>query len=348
MASGYFSRNYREDIQFFRTLWAKIWMGLFLAFLLLVPIWFGSHILFTLNLAGIAIIGALGLNVLTGYTGQLSIAHGAFIGIGAYTAGILTLRLGVPFWLAIPAGGLLAMVNGLFIGLPSLRLKGLYLIMSTMAFQIIISKVFGNWKTLTNGHQGLAIPSPEIGGFTFKSDISFYYLILVLVVLATIFASNLVRSRIGRTFMAIRDRDIAVRVLGVNMTVYKLMAFAVSSFYAGIAGGLYGYYLRHINPEHFGLMVSIEYIAIIIIGGLGSICGTIYGALFITLVPELAIRPFLETLGPAIGLSADVYYQIKNLFFGLIIILFLILEPKGLYGLWNKLKDFFRTWPYTY
>jgi branched-chain amino acid transport system permease protein len=323
-------------------------MGIFISFLLVIPWITSSHILFALNLCGIGIIGALGLNILTGYTGQLSIAHGAFVGIGAYTAGILALRLGIPFWLAIPAGGILAAINGLLLGFPSLRLRGLYLIMSTMAFQIIMNHVFGNWKSMTNGHQGLTIPHLHVLGFEFKSDASFYYLILFVVILGTVFAANLMRSRIGRAFMAIRDRDLAVRVMGIDMTKYKLISFALSSFYAGISGGIYAFYLCQINPEHFTITVSIQYIAMIIIGGLGSITGTIYGVLFVTLVPDLIMRPILEALGGALGISGDIYYQVKNAFFGLIIVICLIVEPKGLHGLWERTKAFFKTWPYTY
>ncbi len=351
MGSGYFNTNYRDEIKIFQTRFVKFWLGLFALFLVLFPYLADSYLIYLINISMISIIAALGLNILTGYTGQISLGHAAFLAIGAYTSGILTTKLGISFWFALPAAGFFAAFFGFLVGIPALRLKGLYLIMATMAFSFIIQHVLIRWDSLTSGLSGLSVPYPRIGSFVIDDDRRYYYLILVVTVIAVAFARNLFRTKVGRAFIAIRDQDVAAKVMGINLTKYKVLSFVISSFYAGIAGSLYAHYITNITPEHFSLMLSIEYIAMIIVGGMGSILGSIYGAPFIILLPEglKILADFLSESFPLIDrVVANSFFEIKNGAYGLIIILFLIFEPKGLYGRWQTIKTYWTTWPYTY
>lgn len=349
MTSGDFKTDYRKDIAIFQTTWVKGWLVFFILALLIFPFVVGEYPVYIMNLCGIAIIGALGLNILTGFTGQISLGHAAFIAIGAYTSGILTTKLGMPFWFTIPIAGLVSAFAGLIVGIPSLRLKGLYLAITTMAFSIIVEYIIMRWKSLTGGAVGMEIPRPVLGGIAFESDRSFYFVILFFVVLGIIFSRNLIRTKAGRAFIAIRDRDIAAEVIGVDLSRYKIISFMISSFYAGVAGSLYGALIMNISSEQFALHVSIEYVAMIIIGGMGSILGSIYGAVFMTLVPEIlrfSVKLFgIADIYPSI---IDIIDEIKVGVFGILIILFLIYEPEGIYGRWRKIKAYWKTWPFTY
>ncbi len=237
------------------------------------------------TLIGFAIIGAVGLNLLTGFTGQISLGHAAFIGVGGYATAILITRVGIPFWFALPAAGLISAAVGLIIGIPSLRVKGLYLVIATLAAQFILEYVFMHWESMTRGIRGINVPPPSLGGFVFDTEKSFYFLTLFLVILGVGFARNLVRTKWGRAFVAIRDRDLAAEIMGINLFRYKLVAFGLSSFYAGIAGGLWANFMKVVTPEHFPFSLSIQYLAMIIVGGLGSVLGSIMGAIFMTLGP---------------------------------------------------------------
>lgn len=346
MGSGYFNTSYKQDIRIYRTLWANVWMGVFALFLCLCPFLAGEYILYLVSFTGIAIIGAIGMNILTGFTGQISLAQGAFIGIGAYASAFLT-SAGVPFVIALPSAGLIAAAGGIMLGFPSLRLKGLYLIMSTMAFEVIMEYVFIHWIDVTGGSEGVTVLPAKLGPIVFDNDRSFYFLVMAVTVLTVITAKNIVRSRTGRAFVAIRDRDIAAELIGVNLTKYKLIAFATSSFYAGIAGALYGCSVITINPEHFTMLISIEYVAMIIIGGMGSILGSIYGAMFMTLMPEF-LRFLTAPLAENSTVFLERFAEIKFFMIGLAIVLFLVFESGGLNSIWNKTKLFFKRWPYTY
>ena len=344
MPCGNFKVNYEEDMAIFQTIWIKFWMILLFLFMLVFP-WISSpYILYIINLAGIAIIGATGLNLLSGYTGQISLGHAAFLGIGAYLSAILNSKFGIPFPISMICGGVLAAVIGLVIAIPSLRLRGLYLAIATMAFSFIIYHIIFNWNSMTGGPIGMNTLRASILGYSFNTDRNNYYLIYAMAILAILCAKNMTRSKIGRAWMAIRDRDISAEVIGISLTRYKVLAFFVSSFYAGIAGALSGHYLTYIAPPSFGLMVSIQYIAMIIVGGMGTILGSIFGAVFIVLVPEfirLGVTKFLPQYSRSFG---DIQLGI----YGLIIVLFLLLQPEGLYRGWNDIKKYFKSWPYTY
>lgn len=318
-----------------------------IALLLIYPLLSPTYYVSLATLAGIAAIGAIGLNILTGFTGQISIGVGAFLGVGAYTSAYLTTSLGVPFWIALPVSGLVTAGIGALFGIPSLRLKGLYLAMATLAAQVIILFVINRWDSVTGGTSGLVVDRPSIGSFFFDSEISYFYLMFVFLFITTLFTMNLFRTRVGRALVAVRDRDLAAEVMGINLFKYKIMAFAVSSFFVGISGSLMGHYTLVISPDYFGIDISIEYLAMILIGGLGSVMGSIYGAVFITLLPVI-LREFMNLFNSIFPDLAGVMIGFKEAIFGAIIILFLIYEPEGIAKMWRNLKDYFKLWPFSY
>ncbi|RJR25739.1 MAG: branched-chain amino acid ABC transporter permease [Desulfobacteraceae bacterium] len=348
MRSKTFRESYKEDIRLFQTIWIKVWMGLFIVFLSLLPFLGDPYVVYLVNISSVAAISALGLNILTGFTGQISLGHAAFFAIGAYGTAILASRFSLPFWVSLPAGGIVATVAGLLVGVPCLRLKGLYLAMATMSFGVVIEFLVVTLDGLTKGVRGIAVPPVKLFGYALDSNETLYYLLLSVTALCLITASNIIRTRVGRAFVAIRDRDIAAEVMGVDLVTYKVMAFAISSFYAGIAGGLYAYLMAYIHPEHFSFLLSVQYLAMIIVGGLGSILGSVFGAVFITIVPEF-IKSFAEGLSRIFPVLEGRYDDNWNIAaFGLMIVLFLIFEPKGLAGIWGRVKTCFKNWPYTY
>src|SRR5215469_16321945 len=277
--SGVFKISYAADMAVFPLPIGKWTMAaLTVLFVIVVPVALSEYHLSILNLILIAAVGALGLNILVGYTGQISIGHGALMSVGAYTAANLVTRIHAPFWLALPAGGIMAAVIGAIIGIPSLRIKGLYLAIATLAGQLIIEWVINHVPWISGGVQAsIEVPRPTIFGVALRSQFQLYFFLLFFTVLAIAATINLVRSRIGRAFIAIRDQDIAAEIIGIDIFRYKLLAFAISSFYAGVTGVLYTYYLGIANYEQFQINVSIDYLAMIIIGGLGSVLGSILG-----------------------------------------------------------------------
>ena len=343
-----FRESYYEDIKLYQTIWIKCWMVLFLIGLVVLPFVGDPYIVYLINISCVAIIASLGLNILTGFTGQISLGHAAFFAIGAYCTAILSSQLEMPFWVCLPASGALAAFIGLLIGIPCLRLRGLYLAMATMSFGVVVEYVVITWEEVTKGVRGIGVSTVNLFGYPLDSTNKLYYFLIAITALAIIAATNLVRTRVGRAFVAIRDRDIAAEIIGVNMTYYKVLAFTISSLYAGVAGGLYGYVMGYIHPEHFTFLLSIQYLAMIIVGGLGSILGSIFGAVFITIVPEFikALADLLTLLIPALADKYDDGWNIAA--FGLLIMFFLIFEPKGLFGIWGRIKTCFNNWPYTY
>ena len=347
MPCGLFHTVYKRDERIFKTIWVRVWLVVFGLFLLLLPLFVRDYILYVTNMIFIFIVGAIGLNILVGFTGQISIGHGAFVAVGAYTSAILTTKLGLPFWIALPIGGFVAAFIGMIFGIPSLRIKGLYLAIATLAAQFIIEYTIVHWERLTNGITGISVPSPNLFGFFFDNDRKFYYLLLGFAVAAIVSGRNIFRTRIGRAFIAIRDRDISAELIGVDIFKYKLLAFGISSFYAGVAGSLWGHYTNVITPEHFTIVLSIDYLAMIIIGGLGSILGTVFGVVFMIIIPEL-----LTTVGillkSTFGEITTLISAIKGLVFGVTIILFLIFEPDGLSEIWRRIRDYWKLWPFSY
>lgn len=342
---GVFNDSYNKDLAIIRT--GMQW-GLFISFLiflLIFPLLFRGYLVtFAINL-GITLIVALGLNLLMGYCGQISIGQSAFMGVGGFTAALLVLKLGLSFWLALPAAGLMAGLIGLVFGAPSLRLKGFYLALATLAAQFILLFVIVHFF---GGGHGWRVPPPSIGGLALDSDPKYYYLVMGLAVILTYFAKNIVRSRTGRAFVAIRDNDIAAETMGINVFFYKMLAFFIGCFYAGIGGALWVFWLGVASGAHYTLIESIWYLAIVVVGGLGSIAGTVFGTFFIRGIAEAAQR-----LGPVIGqvfpaFSATLTPALPDIFVGLAIVLFLILEPRGLAHRWHLFKVSYRLHPFSY
>ena len=284
---------------------------------------------------GINLIGALGLNLLTGSAGLVSLGHAVFMGVGAYGVAWFANHLGLPFYLCLPLSGLLAAGVGMIAGLPSFRLKGMYLAFASLAAQFILGFVFNEWEPVTGGRSGVTLAPAQLGGLTLATEREMYFLIAILAAAALVFARNLLRTRVGRAFVAMRDRDLAAEVLGVDLRRYKLLAFGVSSFYAGVAGGLMAYFFKVVAPGQFGFSLSLFFLAAIVVGGLGTVQGAILGAIFMTITPGVlawAAGPF----GPvATGMLAP----LREVLFGLLIVVFLIAEPRGLYGIWSRVRD---------
>jgi branched-chain amino acid transport system permease protein len=281
----------------------------------------------------------------------VSIGHGAFMSVGAYTAANLATRLDSPWPVNLVAGGLMAALIGAVVGIPSLRIKGLYLAIATLAGQLIIEWTINHVTFISGGVQAsIEVAKPKLGSMVLGSQREMYYFLLVFVVLAIVGTMNLMRSRVGRAFIAIRDQDIAAEIIGINIFRYKLLAFAISSFYAGVTGVLYTYFLGIANYEQFQIGVSIDYLAMIIIGGLGSVLGSIFGAMFVTLLP-IIIRYAMEALSGVFFSQAVMLNLIPALrltLFGALIIVFLIVEPEGLNRLWRNIRSYFRIWPFAY
>jgi len=346
LATGVRNYTYKQDMALFRTRSRRVWLFVLLAFLFTAPLYWGNYWLGVANLTGITIIAALGLNILTGYCGQLSIGHAGFIAVGAYTSAILTNRFELPFLLGLVSAGFVSGLIGMIFGIPSLRVKGFYLAISTIAAQFIIIWVINHWTSLTGGFTGISVPPASIGGITFISQGSQFYLITIFVILAVFLTNNLARTRPGRAFIAIRDNDLAAQVMGINPFRYKLIAFFIGCFLAGIAGSLLAHWTGFLNAENFTIMDSILYIGIIIIGGLGTTVGPIFGAIFIRLLQQsvTVISPILENAYPA--LPAGFTTGIGPMVFGLVIILFLVLEPRGLAHRWALVRTSYRLWPF--
>lgn len=320
----------------------------FLVLLFMLPLFLGTYWLGVVSRIGITLIAVVGLNILIGYCGQLSIGHMGFMAVGAYTSAILTTRFELPFLVGLISGGIVAGIIGVIFGLPSIRVKGFYLAISTIAAQFIIMWVISQWGW-TGGQLGMTVPFAEIGGFIFKSGASQFYLIIGITVLCVFFAKNLARTKVGRAFIAIRDNDLAAEVMGINLTYYKLLAFFIGCFFAGIAGSLLAHFDLSLTPETFSFRESILYVGIIVIGGLGTSIGPIFGTVFIRMLQQVLtinVVPFLEkslTMFPS-GFATGVTPMV----FGLVIVLFLILEPRGLAHRWNLFKSSYRLWPFSY
>jgi branched-chain amino acid transport system permease protein len=346
LPSGNFQEKYAQDMSIVRTKTQWILLGLFIAFLFAFPhLPFSSNRLLTiLTFMGITVIAVHGLNILTGYCGQVSLGHCGFMAAGAYVSAILCTKLGWSFWAALPCAALGAGLVGIIFGVPSLRLKGFYLIMTTVAAYFIVIWVILQFRSITGGTDGLPVPKPELFGFVFSSKASFYYLVTALVVLTTILAKNIVRTRVGRAFIAIRDNEKAAEVMGINTLYYKLLAFFIGCAYAGIAGSLTVHYSGFTSADFFPFFNSVWFLGMIIVGGQGSITGGIFGAVSLKLVDELvtAIGPMLSGIaGPQTSSALGLILR------GLVIMLFLIFQPKGLVHGWETFKGYYRKWPFS-
>jgi branched-chain amino acid transport system permease protein len=348
LPSGTFNQSYAEDMAIVRTKANLVLLLLFLVFLFSAPLYFSDRLLTIMTIVGISIISVHGLNILTGYCGQLSIGHVAFMAVGGYTSAVLTAKLGWSFWAALPCAALMAGAIGLLFGLPSLRVKGFYLIMATIAAHFIIIWVIIQLRSLTGGADGMSVPRIAIGDFVFKSKSSYFYLVMIIACLSTFLAINIVRSRAGRAFIAIRDNEIAAEVMGVNLWAYKLLAFFIGCVFAGVAGSLLVHYIAFASVDQFPFMNSIWYLGMLIVGGMGTTTGVIFGTVFLKLLDELVTiaGPALAAIFPAIAAQAAA--SLSLIMRGVVIILFLIFEPRGLHHWWERIKAYYRLWPFSY
>jgi branched-chain amino acid transport system permease protein len=339
--------SYAADMAVFRTKthWALLLIGL--AVLFTAPLYLSIYWLGVINLIGITIIAATGLNLLTGYCGQLSVGHAGFIAVGAFTSAVLTSRLELPFLIALPAAGLLAGLIGLLFGVASLRVKGFYLAIATIAAQIIILWVINHLDGITGGFLGMSVPRAEVFGLTFRSPQALFFLIMVVTVGVIFFAKNIARTRIGRAFVAVRDNDLAAEVMGINLFRYKLIAFFIGCFLAGVAGSLTAHWIGFVSTEHFSITDSILYVGMIIIGGAGTTLGPILGAVAIRLLQQ-GVTFISQPLATIDWLPAGFTAGLAPFTFGLVIVLFLVLEPRGLAHRWNLFKASYRLWPFSY
>jgi len=317
-----------------------------LAVVVALPFFASPYWLTVLNQIGIAVVGAIGLNILVGYTGQISLGQGGFLAVGAYTAGVVAAKTGASPLLGLLAAVVATAAVGAFFGLPALRLKGLYLAIATLASQQIIIWVITHWEWVTGGVDALVLEPVTLFGWTITGDRQWYWVIAGFAGLATVVGTNLFRTGVGRAFVAIRDQDVAAEVMGVDPARYKLLAFAVSSGFVGLAGALTAYWTQILTWERFTLDVSILYLAMIIVGGLGSISGAVYGAAFI-----IALPAYLQQL--SLTFQGDSFFvrnlpALQLLIFGATIILFLVFEPRGMARIWQRMKDYFRLWPFRY
>jgi branched-chain amino acid transport system permease protein len=341
--AGDFKTTYAADMALLDTWFYRIGFGLLLLGLALAPALLGQY-LFLLNTIGIFAIGAVGMSLLTGFAGQISLGHAAFMAIGAYGSWYATSRLGWPFAAALPLAGMLAFAVGAIVGLPSLRIKGLYLAIATMAFQFITEYVIIH---TAGGMGGTAVPAIALAGVRIRTETQFYYLLAPIWLASGVFAANLIRGRVGLALMAVRDRDYAAQVLGIDLLYYKLLAFALGAFYAGIAGSLFAHYNKVIGAEHFGIGLSIDYIAMIVLGGLASIWGPHLGAALVILLNQ-GLRfatPYLVDVLPFLAKAAT---PLREIVFGGLLITLLIWEPGGLAMLLRKLKRYLDLWPFPH
>jgi branched-chain amino acid transport system permease protein len=344
---GVFDKSYTQDMAIIRT-WQH-WVILISALILLYlfPL-FGSYYLISfMNLLAITVIVVLGLQIVSGFCGQISFGQAAFMAVGAYTSSVLTVKFGFPFWIALPISGLMAGAIGIIGGAPSLRIKGFYLAMATIAIHFVVIWLILHLD-ITGSFKGLYPPSPSLGGFQFDTDERMYYIIMTVMIIMTYSARNLVRTKVGRAFVAIRDNDLAGQLMGVSLYYYKLLAFFISCFYAGIAGSLWAHLITVVNSEQFTLLHALEYVGMLIVGGMGSIPGVFFGVLFIRILNEMVMltSPVLAKAFPWLGTSPAAALGLTA--FGLAVAAFLIFEPRGLAHRWEIFKASYRLYPFAY
>jgi len=349
-------RNYYEDIELFKSNTILFWSILFLVFLAFLPFFITKYhplgfSVYIVNLITVNALVAIGLNILVGYTGQISMGHAGFFAIGAFTTVIPVLNWGFPLFIALPIAGFISSIFGFLLGLPALRLKGPYLTIATLGFGMTITTIIKHMEFF-GGRMGLQAPKLEFFGTPMK-DTHFYYMIMVIAVLMVIGAIKLMKTRVGRAFIAIRDSDIAAEAMGVNLTYYKTLSFAVSAFYTGVAGGLYAFILGFINPESFHLIMSITFLAMVVVGGLGSVMGSIAGAALMTYLDiKLQAIQDIAVIGPALVTFSQKYMSVAGIsniaviVYGLIMILIVLFEPLGIFGFWIRTKKYWKTWPF--
>jgi branched-chain amino acid transport system permease protein len=314
--------------------------------LIILPFFISPFLLDLASQVFLSLIGAIALMLLTGFAGQISLGHAGFIAAGAYVTAILFKEWNAPFWVTLPASGLVGAILGVVFGLPSLRLKGVYLALSTLAMHFIVVYLGAEYETVRGFATGIVIKPPSIGSFKIMDPRLWYFILLFAAVLALLFSINLVRSRSGRAWVAIRDREVVAEAIGVKVPFYKLSAFVIGAVMTSISGCLFAYYRGFVSVEAFSLFLTVQYVAMIIIGGLGTILGAVFGTIFVVLLPYT-----IDALGKTLHVPARLttyMFAIQYASFGLIMIIFLVLEPGGLVAVWNRIRNYFILWPFRH
>ena len=344
--SGYYDTTYYHSLAIVYTPYQWVAWISFLIFLVLFPLLVGPYFLSIAIRIGITLIAVIGLNIVVGNTGLLNVGQTAFMAVGAYCSAILMGKAGLNFFPALLGAGLAGAVVGLIFGAPSLRIKGFYVALATLAAHFIVIWALMEWFGGTTGHRA---PRPKIFGFMLKSDISYYYLIFILSLIGGLFAKNLFRSKVGRALVAIRDNDIAAEILGIDIYRYKLISFAIGSFYAGIAGSLQGHFCGYTNIEAFPLSDSIWLLGMVIVGGMGDVLGSVLGVVSFVILEEITglLGPLLTNIFPSLAVMVQMQAALKWLIFAVVIILFVIFEPNGMAHRWNLIKASFRIFPFS-
>jgi branched-chain amino acid transport system permease protein len=334
-----FKTNYGQDIDLFKHNGQRFWYGLLAIVVLLAPFSLDSFYVGELALVYIYAIAGMGLMLLVGYTGLVSLGHAAFLAIGAYVHAYLLSR-GWPFPLSLIAASLFTAATGAIVGLPAMRMTGIYLAIATLAFAIIVEQVIAHWESVTGGYRGMLVPEAQVFGMNLGEGHAFYYLCLFVTVVCLLAALNILRSPTGRAMIGIRDSEISAQSMGIDLARTKSVAFAISAGFTGLAGGLFAHKIGYLAPDAFTLLTSIQLLLMVVVGGLGSMHGVFYGAIFIGLLPQ-GIAILRDNLPAAVG-------QLPGLepgMFGLILVLFLIYEPLGIYGRWRKIRQYFDEFP---
>ena len=335
-----FKTDYAQDIKLAKHGGHVFWYSLLLLVLVVAPWVFAEYWLAQLTFVMIYAIAGLGLMLLAGFTGLFSLGHAAFLGVGAYTQAVLT-GAGVPFPLALAGAAALSAAVGFVVGLPALRVKGIYLGMATLSFGFIVEEVLARWESVTGGNAGKHIKAPDMFGWTLDSATEFYFLCLVITVIATLLILNLLRSPTGRAFVAIRDSEISAQSMGINLAYYKTLSFAISAALAGVAGALYAHKLQFISPDQFNILQSIDMLLMIVVGGLGSVHGAFLGAIFLITLPQV-IALAKDYLPAAIGQAPG----LQGLVYGVVLVAFVLFEPMGIYGRWLKVRTYLQMFPF--
>lgn len=348
---GDFKTSYAADTTVFPTTTSRNFAILGVILLLAAPAFMDRYWLNQLIQIGYLGIAALGLNILVGFTGQISIGHSAFFGFGAFASAWLNNSLGIPVVLAIPLAGVVTTLVGLIFGMPAARLKGLYLAIATLAAQYILQDFFSRADWFTGGTNGTIAEALTIFGFAFDTDERYFYVVLVAMVVMYLLATNLMRTRDGRALVAVRDHYLSAEIMGINLTKYRTMSFGIAAFYAGIGGALYAHYLQFVSVEGFTILFSIQFLGMIIIGGLGSIMGTLMGTAFMVLLPEAMQAATKLVSGTAIDTALNLKENIaflREMSIGVVIILFLVFEPDGLAHRWKQIKAYWKLYPFSH
>ncbi len=331
--------HYIQDIRLLKHNGQRFWYGLLVVLVLAAPLWLGNFYLGELSLVFIYAIAGIGLMLLVGYTGLVSLGHAAFLAIGADTHAYL-LGHGWPFPAAIIGAATLTVLVGVIVAIPALRMTGIYLAIATLAFAVIVEQVLTHWQSVTGGYRGMLVPDADLFGLDLTTPVSFYLLCLLILIFCLLLALNLLRSPSGRAMVAVRDSEISAQSMGIHIASTKRMAFAISAGFTGVAGALFSHKIGYLSPDSFTLLTSIQLLLMVVVGGLGSLHGVIYGAIFIGLLPQ-AIALVRDVLPPVVAQIPGVEPGV----FGLILVLFLIYEPLGIYGRWLKIKLFFEEFP---